>query len=62
MFDKNFVFKTGGFIRISDKAKENGSNATHEKLVSPPIAITEPGYIYTYLSNEEDTPTCRSFL
>jgi RHS repeat-associated protein len=56
VFDKNFVFKTGGFVRISDKAKENGSNVTHEKLVSPPIAITEPGYFYTYLSNEEDTP------
>src|SRR5690606_10987843 len=28
----------------------------HERLFSPEITISEPGYVYIYLSNEETTP------
>ncbi|GCC52388.1 hypothetical protein SanaruYs_26250 [Chryseotalea sanaruensis] len=59
VFDKNFVpiDSKSGFDRISTSAKENGGFApegvAHEQLVTPTIEITEPGYVYIYLSNEE---------
>ena len=57
IFDRNFVPKDqGGFMRISTAAKETGSDVAHERLFSPDIAITEPGYVYIYLSNEEEDP------
>jgi hypothetical protein len=54
-FDRNYVFKNGGFIRMSTTPKEDGSNVPHEKL-SISFTVTEPGYVYLYLSNENDTP------
>jgi RHS repeat-associated protein len=59
IFDKNFVFKTGGFKRLSDLPKENGTDVPHEKLAfegAERIIVKEPGYVYIYLSNENDTP------
>ncbi|WP_276374884.1 Ig-like domain-containing protein [Chryseolinea sp. H1M3-3] len=59
IFDKNFVFKTGGFKRLSDLPKENGTDVAHEKLAfegAERIIVKEPGYVYIYLSNENDTP------
>ena len=59
VFDKNFVFKTGGFKRLSDVPKENGTDVPHEKLAfegAEKITIKEAGYVYIYLSNENDTP------
>jgi RHS repeat-associated protein len=59
VFDKNFMFisSKSGYRRLTDAAKENGTLAPegvlHEKLESPEILITEPGYVYIYLSNEE---------
>jgi RHS repeat-associated protein len=55
VFDRNFVLKTGGYVKISDVAKENGSNVKHEKLEKE-LFISQPGYVYVYLSNEETTP------
>lgn len=59
VFDRNFVYKTGGFKRLSARPKENGSDVAHERLFfegAEQIVTTEPGYLYIYISNENDTP------
>ncbi|HEU5292147.1 MAG TPA: LamG-like jellyroll fold domain-containing protein [Cyclobacteriaceae bacterium] len=56
LFDRNFVYKTGGFQRISSAPKETGNDVAHERLAFDNLVITEPGYIYIYLSNENETP------
>lgn len=58
VFDKNFVpLASSGFKRITSVAMENGvlapEGVPHEKLESPLIEISEPGFVYIYLSNEE---------
>jgi RHS repeat-associated protein len=60
VFDRNYVFKTGGFKRVSSAAIETGTDGLHERLYFDgvdQIKITEPGYIYIWLSNENETPT-----
>lgn len=54
-FDKDKNYKYGGFVQLSEAAREDGSDVAHEKLSSE-VVITEPGYLYVYLSNE--SPTC----
>jgi RHS repeat-associated protein len=56
IFDRNRKFIDGGYKRMSDVAKEQGQNVAHEKLSSV-ISITQAGYVYVYLSNEEATQT-----
>jgi RHS repeat-associated protein len=41
---------------MSATPKEQGQDVTHELMASPTITITQPGYIYIYLSNEETSP------
>lgn len=55
VFDRSFKYRDAGFVKLSANAKENGSGVAHEKL-SKELTITEPGYVYIYLSNENDTP------
>jgi RHS repeat-associated protein len=55
IFDRNMLPLDMGNARLSDIAKENGQNVAHERLATQ-IAITEPGYVYLYLSNENETP------
>ena len=57
VFDQNFqlIGDLSGYQQISEAAKENGSDVAHEQL-SHSITITETGYIYIYLSNENDVP------
>ncbi|MBT1699193.1 RHS repeat-associated core domain-containing protein [Fulvivirgaceae bacterium PWU4] len=55
VFDRSFNYRNAGFVKLSTNAKENGSGVAHERL-SKELAITEPGYVYIYLSNENDTP------
>lgn len=57
VFDKNFQ-QIGNtlFQQISTLAEEDGSNVSHEYLSISPVTITEPGYVYIYLSNENGTP------
>jgi RHS repeat-associated protein len=55
VFDKDFVLQDAGYVRMSDAAKEYGQDVTHEKLETE-FAIHEPGYVYLYLSNENETP------
>lgn len=58
VFDKNYTFNPSlsGYMRLSTAAKEAGTNVAHERLYSPSITVTEPGYVYIYISNEELTP------
>jgi RHS repeat-associated protein len=65
VFDKKHVFKPekSGFKKISTLAAETGTGVTsyasegkaHEKL-SITLDVTEPGYVYVYLTNQEATP------
>jgi RHS repeat-associated protein len=55
IFDRNYVFQTGGFKQITTAGKEAGSDVAHELVASPSITITQPGYVYIYLSNESAT-------
>lgn len=41
---------------MSANPKEQGQDVAHELLSSPTINITQAGYVYIYLSNEETTP------
>jgi RHS repeat-associated protein len=52
IFDKNYNFVSGGYQRLSEAAKEQGQDVAHEKL-SATLTITQPGYVYVYLSNED---------
>ncbi len=56
IFDRNYGFITGGFKQIGTVAKEAGTDVPHELIASPTINITQPGYVYIYLSNENPTP------
>jgi hypothetical protein len=53
IFDRDYNFINGGYQRMSDAAKEQGQDVAHEKL-SAEIVATAPGYIYIYLSNENE--------
>ena len=59
IFDRDFVYKTGGFKRLSTAARETGTDIAHERLAFDgidQILIREPGYVYIWISNENDTP------
>ena len=56
VFDRNFVFLNGGYVQVTTAAREDGTNVPFEKLSTPPIVISQPGYLYTYLSNENPSP------
>lgn len=57
VFDRNFVFITGGFKQVTTTGKEAGTDVPHERVFNTsPITITQPGYVYIYLSNENPTP------
>ena len=54
--DGTLILSQSGYHRLSSSPKESGLDVGHEKLYSPNITITEPGFVYIYLSNEETTP------
>jgi RHS repeat-associated protein len=56
IFDRDFVRITSGFKQITTAAKEAGTDVAHERVFSPAITITQPGYVYIYLSNESAAP------
>jgi hypothetical protein len=59
VFNKAYTVLNHGFRRVSVTAKENGNGTLHQELSFEgidKISITEPGYVYIWLSNENDTP------
>lgn len=59
VFDRDFNFVTGGYQRLSIAAIENGNDGPHERLAFDGvdgIKIEQAGYVYIYLSNENETP------
>lgn len=50
-FDREMNYKTGGFVQMTEAAREDGSDVPHEEL-SQEIVMEEAGYLYVYLSNE----------
>jgi len=55
-FDKDMNYKYGGFVQMSKAALEDGTDVPHENLSSE-VVVTEPGFLYIYLSNESTTPS-----
>jgi RHS repeat-associated protein len=53
-FDAEMNYKYGGFVQMSNAAREDGSNVPHEHL-SQQVVAEEAGYFYIYLSNESNT-------
>jgi RHS repeat-associated protein len=49
--DHNLIIEESGYIRVTEAAKENGTDVDHERLFKN-LAITQPGYVYIYLSND----------
>lgn len=58
VFDRNFdpIIPESGYRRITVNSREYGNNAAHDLLQREPLVIKEPGYVYIYLSNENETP------
>jgi RHS repeat-associated protein len=54
--DGTFLLSQSGYDRLSTVPKEYGQDVAHERLYSPDITVTEPCFVYFYLSNEEGTP------
>ena len=53
-FDAEMNYKYGGFVQMSNAAREDGSNVPHEQL-SRQVVAEEAGFFYIYLSNESNT-------
>jgi RHS repeat-associated protein len=54
VFDRkyNLIASKSNYARMTTAARETGQDVAHEKL-SGSVTISEPGYVYIYLSNEE---------
>jgi RHS repeat-associated protein len=51
VFDRDYNVLDAGFVRVSEDAKESGTDVQHE-LLSKELVIKKPGYVYLYLSND----------
>jgi RHS repeat-associated protein len=51
LFDRDYNFLDGGFVPVTTDAREYGQNGAHEEL-NKQISITQAGYVYLYLSND----------
>ena len=55
VFDENLTFIDGAFAPVTGAAMENGTNVPHERLAEE-IVVQQPGFVYIYLSNDNDQP------
>ncbi|MCH7401823.1 hypothetical protein [Belliella kenyensis] len=46
-FDTEMNYKYGGFVQMSQEAREDGTMKSHERL-SQEVVADEPGYYYIY--------------
>jgi Leucine-rich repeat (LRR) protein len=53
VFDRDYNVLDGGFVRVTEAAKESGTDVNHE-LLSKELVIKKPGYVYLYLSNDNE--------
>lgn len=53
LFDRNYNVIDMGWDQIDEDALETGSNVAHDVLQLSAV-VTEPGYMYIYLSNENN--------
>ena len=56
VFDRNYKLINSSFKQIGKQAAEDGSDVSHQYLNTGPMTVTEPGFVYIYLSNENGTP------
>jgi RHS repeat-associated protein len=56
VFDREYKLINSSFKQIGKQAAEDGSDISHQYLNVGPMTMTEPGYVYIYLSNENGTP------
>ncbi|MFM7329593.1 MAG: RHS repeat-associated core domain-containing protein, partial [Bacteroidota bacterium] len=58
VFDQEYrlITAASGYARMTTLGREYGQDGIFERLASPSIRITEPGFVYIYLSNGELTP------
>jgi RHS repeat-associated protein len=61
LFNKNMVPIPNGFAsrQVTEDAREYGQDGPHERLAfdgTNQIVVKEPGYLYVYISNENDSP------
>lgn len=59
VFDRNYYLVDGGYVRLSETAREYGQNCMHERLFKE-IVIKKAGYVYLYLSNDNAALTGQS--
>jgi RHS repeat-associated protein len=57
LYDRSFNFVTAGWQRVTSAGGFDTGNeafSTHEQLVIPTVSISEPGYMYVFVSNESE--------
>jgi RHS repeat-associated protein len=53
VFDRNYKILDGGYIRVTEWAKERGQLPTKDhEILSKELTIKQAGYVYIYLSND----------
>lgn len=56
VFDRNFNLKNAGYQPVTTAAVETGNGLSQHERLAKDLVIEEPGYVYIYLSNENENP------
>jgi|GEM_PF-1768775 len=56
VFDRNFQMKNAGFRRVTSVGAETGNGLSQHDYLAADVIIQEAGYVYIYLSNEDENP------
>jgi RHS repeat-associated protein len=52
LFDRDYKFLDGGYIQITEAAREDGRQTRPHELLQKEIIIGQAGFVYLYLSND----------